>query len=255
MKVAVLIPAHCHAETLLTTVGTWLRHKSYEATLAVAIHDNYQEMVPGEYDRIVSEMPFARIVRVPEIDWHAGWDPMRYSRMHSRSLSALLDTVTDEDYVAIFDHDLYFHGDFVSWGAGRADVFCSMLNDQADENNYFHVGGWGRVAFRPKPSVWHMLLSGKAARRWRDNPEAVAPNEGHDGGVVIYDTTVMAFEKTEEWGMTKEVVTSEEMSKMVRHEWSMSLNFGMSRSPDYEQKVREVKDRYAAEFPDGIGGL
>lgn len=254
MKVAVLIPVHCHYETIFTTVGTWLQNKvhTYDATLAISLHENYDELAPDDLKQIKEQLlPKTKIVEVQEINWSSQHDPMRYSRMHARTLMELLKTVPDDaDYVAIFDHDLCFYRDFIAWALCRADVITAWMGD-SDKNNTFDAFGWGgEVSFKPKPAGWHILLSARAARKWRENPEFVEPCEAP--GRVIYDTMSRAFEATEEWGMTREIVEEDEIKRLVTHEWSLSLNFGMVSDPKHADKVRRIKEAYHKNFPNGI---
>lgn len=253
MKVAVLIPAHCHPETLFLTIGTLLRHKSpdYEMTLAVSLHENYQDYNPDGRSQIYEMLgDHAIIVEIPEIDWHE-WSIMRYSKMHAKSIVALLGTVPDDaDYVAIFDHDLYFHEDFITWATQDPnDMFCTMLTERMEPELVKTEDGY-ELKFMPKASVWHMLLSARMAAMCRAMPETVFPVEGD----TVYDTMSLAFEKTQEWGMTRRVVSIAEMEKVVRHEWSMSFNFGKRTNPEYDAKVARLKERFKREFPDGIAG-
>lgn len=260
-KVVLLIATHCPPKVLRLTLGSWLAtyDGSYEADVYIGLHNNYSHYHSGLDDIKSLEGP-CRLVFVDEMDWTCGGDIMRsmfrYSEMHVRSIMAMTARAfrdsPDLTHVAILDHDLIFESDFVGWAVRRGvDMVCSLFKDNSKDSVVRTTLGatWD---FAPKPSVWHMVVSRKVMEKVVEKPELAMP--GFD--TRAYDTMARAYEAVrDDPGLKLEVVPEVMMSIMVRHVWSMSMNYGQRQGGDYGQKVASLEAEHDRRFPNGIGVL
>jgi len=257
-KIMVLVPVHCAPKVAMMTLGTWLdaADGSYTAEIVLGVHQNYHHYHDGLAS--LQGLPVS-IVSVPEINWTTS-TPMealiRYSKMHSVSLSAMLETVRNEpfDHLAILDHDLVFKKDFVGWAAEQdADLIGNFMDDR--EVPVAIQTGVGPLMFAPKFSVWHMAMTEKFYRRIMDNVNLIFP-EIKDGW--FYDTFSRVVEMNiTKWSLRQKIVKKAEMEEMVQHLWSMSFNFGpyMRGYQDYWDRLHEREMAFDQRFPNGIGHL
>jgi len=268
-KVALLIAAHCVPEVLKLTVGTFLdvHDGSYEASLYVSLHANYHHYHPG-LDEITS-MPNVDFTFVDEIDWNSA-GLLRFSTMHAKSLLSLLQRVamTDCTHVAIFDHDLIFYRDFVSWALrGRldADWVCGLFDDLSHPRRIARglpPNPLKTRTFFPKPTVWHMLISRKMLDALVKTPKTVMPEERDD---LVYDTFAKAYQEAIVSDMDIRVIPCSEFAPVVKHLWSLSFNYGFveARATRSEKearrhhgaRVQKAVAEYRRRFPDGIEHL
>ena len=260
-KVVLLVAAHCPPKVLRLTLGSWLAvyDGSYDADVYVGLHHNYSHYHPGLDDIRRLEGP-CRLVFVEEMDWACGGDVMRsmfrYSEMHVRSILAMAARAFAESpdltHAALLDHDLVFGSDFVGWAAGRgADMVCTLFRDDP-VGSFIRTDLGATWKFAPKPSVWHMVLSRRVLERVVAEPKLAMP--GVD--TRAYDTMARAYEAVrDDPAMRPEVLPEAVAAGMVRHVWSMSMNYGQLQPGDYGRRVADLEAEHDRRFPDGIEGL
>jgi hypothetical protein len=114
----------------------------------------------------------------------------------------------------------------------------------------------GRVMqWAPKISVWHLVISRRmfdCLDRW---PFLLEPRMRHGRA---FDTMALAFEFAKRWGMRTCTPKTEQVAEMVKHMWSMSLNYGPLQNDQngaYAAKLATLEAEYDRRFPDGIDGL
>lgn len=267
MKAAILIPAHCSPKVLKLTLGSWLAHYdgSYDVRAYIGLHSNYSHSHVGLSEIMDMASDKVKICFVDEIDWGAAgrigdmWGHVsRYSRMHCVNMSNLIReaNVFDPDYVAIFDHDLVFHKDFVKWAIESypdADLVGSLMNDRTETRHFDDAGRWA-----PKFSIWHLLMSRRMFQKIVEDVQVIFPFGNTESGTVKYDSFARAYELAKgPWKMNVKALKESEISLAVRHIWSMSLNFGHvgTDGKGYQKKVADVEAEYDVMFPNGITHL
>lgn len=260
--VCVLVPAHCAPNVLKMTLGSFLdvADGSYDASIAVGLHENYHHYHPGVAD-IEAMSPPVMIVKVKEIDWQmfdgknyiAGL--LRYSRMHSKSLRALFEAVAGKEFthVLVMDHDLVFKGDFVKEALSkRCDVVGSLFDDFA-ENYQVKTDSGHTFTFAPKLSVWHLLLSRKAYEFLMRDIGVIEP--AFEAGIV-YDTFAKANILMGLAGFRKLIYSKSMVEKFIEHKGAMSFNWGQRcLGGEYPPRLLEAEREYERRFPNGIAHL
>lgn len=263
-RVAILIPAHCPPKVLKLTLGSWLEtyDQSYDVRVYIGMHKNYSDCHHGQSEIEALAGNKVKICFVDELNWMIGLNQknewrhlMRYSEMHSISLTNLMNeaSVFDPDYVAIFDHDLVFKQDFIRWGFETypdSDMTGCLLSDR--ETDIETHTGFGVFRFMPKFSIWHVLITRRLHRMIVEQKGVIFP---FLTGNLTYDTFARVYEFAKGgWNMNVTTLKEADLSPVVRHIWSMSLNFGYAQTDGktYGNKVAAVEAEYDATFPNGI---
>ena len=264
-KVAVLVAAHCAPKVLKMTLGSWMEcyDGTYDAFPYVGVHANFEHYHPGKAEMEALDGKVG-LTWVDELAWSVPVDRpfdhmFRFSRMHARSLRAMMQRAVSEHgdltHVAVLDHDLVFRSDFVGWAVAQGEDFVATLMDDRSADVVVPVPGLGDVSWAPKASAWHMVVSRRMFDWMMERPELVEPSM-RDGKA--YDTMARAFEFAKESGMGVLVPGQADVAEMVEHRWSMSVNYGSLQSPDpgeYVRRVAAAEAEYDARFPDGIDGM
>ena len=260
--ICVLIPVHCTPKVAKLTLGSFLAAAdgSYDITVVITIHENYHHY-RDDVAEIKAMSPRVKILEVKEIDWGA-YDnldyvrgTMRYSEQHGKTLMALMSAAASKQFshVLILDHDLSFKRDFVSWGlALQSEVFGYLFRDKSDDNHITMENG-RKIAFAPKLSVCHILLTRKAFDFIMTDASMVVPS--FESGVV-YDTFSKAYLEMKKAGINMTIWPEASFIDIVEHKGSMSFNWGgRTHKENFPQLLAKVEAEYDAMFPNGIDDL
>ena len=258
MKVVVIIPVHCAPKVAMMTIGSWLEaaNGSYTAEVILGVHENYHHYHPGLES--LQRLP-VRLSTVPEMNWVFQTHQehlLRYSKMHAINLKAAMKVAETIgfDYLAILDHDLVFHQDFIGYGIStQADLIGNYLEDRVDpvELNT----DIGRLTFAPKFSVWHLLMTAKFYQKIGSDLDLIFP--AIEGGC-FYDTFSKVIEANQrDWKMPVKVLSKADIGGLLQHRWSMSFNLGqmIHGHGGYHQRLAQAEAEYDQRFPNGIEHL
>jgi len=271
MKLAVVIPAHCHPDILRMTLGSLLRtFTAHDLDIHVGFHFNYQDYCKNT--SIFQDLKgVASVHLVDEIDWRQYADNInRYSYMHARHIAFLFKQLRycDFDYVLLLDDDVLIYQDFVSGLAlqGCPDLVGTLFDDVSGVRHGTRGDGT-RFCCLPKISPWHLLISRRLYDRIVDEPTVLYPKDippefrRYSELTVIYQPPSPArlfFFDTfadvlhcclHEWHMQVRTFPSAVFAGWAKHFFFSSFNYGRIASPGRELEIRAA---YAREFPDGI---
>lgn len=253
MKVCVAISSHSPAFFTKMTVGTILREvKNHDLNIHVGYHANL-----SDYTTDLSLFELNKICQlhaVDEIDWaQHNSDIYRYSKMHAKNLENIFKNVRyyDFDYLAILDNDLYIKRDFITNIIEKfpnSDLIGSYFDDKSESHSL--IDNWGNpVSFAPKCSVWNMFISRKMFNKIMEDTNVIYP-KFIDG--VFYDTLSEILKKSEEWGMNKSIIKTEEMSEVIHHFFHSSFNYGIGMN---KKPIDGPLEIWSREFPNGISDI
>ena len=279
-KLAVVIPFHSYPEVLQLTLGTLLRQvaPAYDLNIHVGIHANYNHYYHQSLAFFDDIRGIAQVHTVDEIDWmgefFAHW--FRYSVMHAKNLHNLFKAIRfyDWDYLVILDNDLFIKEDFVTKCLERhpdADLVGSYLADREGLNEVARELDGIRIYVLPKLSGWHVLLSRRAFDGMVDDPLAIYPkfiegpaaneylaaNKAQKSLPVFSDVMgIFLYRVLHKSNLKFGVIPSADFAHWVTHYSESSFNFGgRSLMEKYQDKIRELRDIYNKEFPDGLKNL
>jgi hypothetical protein len=197
--------------------------------------------------------PPIEIIRVKPMDFHKHAVP--FSRAHARCLRQLFNHCQGRDFthVAILDHDLEFHQDFIKWAISQESDWVMSLFDDRSELLDIKKACCGKTYWAPKPSIWHTVFSRKLFDKMMEDPRVVLPDCMF--GSLVYDTAAKMYELAKvEWDVDIRVFPQGDIANRVSHLWGMSFNYGPTVA-GHDDKLVELKQKYGHRFPQGIGRL
>lgn len=256
-KIVILMPVHCAPKVAMMTLGTWLESmdESYTVEIIIGVHENYHHY-HQELDSL-KQLP-VHMTTVKEINWISNdikQHLIRYSKMHAINLQAMLEyaQTLQFDHLAILDHDLMFHTDFIGWAIQQqADLIGNFMDDRTQNVTLPTLMGF--LNFVPKFSIWHLVMSKPFYDKIMENLNLIYPIIQNEH---FYDTFSRIIEtNTLQWNMPVEILSTSQMNQMVKHLWSMSFNMGhASGNNDYNQRLQQLEQEYDQRFPNGIQHL
>jgi len=257
-KVIVLVPVNCAPKVVMMTLGSWLEATdgSYEAEVILGVHENYHHYHNGLQS--IVDMP-VRISRAKEIGWFKltpEENLIRYSKMHSVNLKAMLEMARGNNFdrLAILDHDLVFKKDFIGYAMGCGeDLVGSYMDDRIEPVEL--KTGLGLKKFAPKFSIWHLVMTARFYQKMMLNVGLIYPEVTREW---FYDTFTRVMEANKkEWNLPVKMLSQMEIGQMIEHRWSMSFNFGpwVASNAEYTKKLAKAEAEYDQRFPNGIGHL
>jgi hypothetical protein len=280
MKLAVVIPAHCHPDILRMTLGSLLRtFTSHDLDIHVGFHFNYRDYCPDT--SIFQDLRgVANVHLVDEIDWRQH-GVLRYSVMHASHLIFLLKQIRycDFDHVLLLDDDVLIHQDFVSELLVEGTL-PDLIGTLFDDSRTARAGerGDGACFFcLPKISPWHLLLSKRLYQHILANPVLVQPRFIRPGfpsyealasryalpltngtsderPLILLDTFAGVLQHClfESDDMHVRIIPTHTFKAWATHFFFSSFNYGRIAMPD---SARQIQCAYKREFPNGIADI
>lgn len=256
MRLAVVVPAHCHPDIVRLTLGSLsATHANHELLLHVGVHSNWRDYC-DDTSLFEDLAGIAQVHFVDELNWLGEWNDRwwRYSAMHAKNLLNLLRHAATQswDYLLVADQDLLFKGDLAGFLASQIDdaaFVCSFLDD-VKEPRFFRVESGEETLLLPKPSAWHLLATRKFVDAVVARPELIEPRltRSMDGKAPVFaDTFAVA---ARELGCRK--LLAAELAPYVQHFWGTSFNYGQRmRGGGHVEHVERLRALYREHFPDG----
>lgn len=280
MKLAVVIPVHCHPDILRLTLFSLVKHLSpnHELTIHLGVHSNFDNYCSdfGIFNDPRIKKLVSGIHLVDEIDWQAySKDIYRYSRMHAKNVINLFHQIRyyEFDYVLVLDNDVLTKADFVTETMKMAamakfgtqggeefsvDLIGSYFEDTPNPKEFTNARDGETLCALPKISAWHLLLSRKLYEMILENPTAiVSPREVRDiqemekysevypsiprGMPIFIDTFCDLPFRIREKKMGYLLLPREKFAEWAQHFFCSSFNYG-EWSLGMERKVEHIAE-------------
>lgn len=271
MKLAVVIPAHCHPDILRLTLGSLLQNSwCHDLDIHIGFHFNYSDYCSdiAIFDELQG---VANLHFVEEIDWQLRHDDIaRYSYMHARQIEFLFRQIRyhDFDYILLLDNDVFVKQDFVSaldLLTSQPDLIGTLFDDLDRGREGVQPDG-ARVHYLPKISPWHVLISRRLYMKIIEDfsvlyPQVTTADTRPDLQRIYNVTTNNIFVDTLAevlhrcrfmWEMRIQTVPTAVFESWAHHFFFSSFNYGQITGQSREAEIRET---YTREFPYGISTL
>jgi hypothetical protein len=277
-KLAVVSCVHTYPEVAELSLGSFLReHSAYDVELHVGCHSNYSDYCRDL--RLFHDLKgLASIHLVDEIDWLGAYNACwyRYSVMHAKNMENVFRQIrySEFDYVVTLDHDLFVKSDFVTpllEQFPKADLLGALFENTRELTPY-ETAHNEKVYRAPKVSVWHGLISRRLYEKILYSPKIIYPRllsgncaqpyleayRPQEERPIFVDTFAEVYHEVVhgKGGFSPGLVPAEWFHDRVQHFYNSSFNYGSwTRGDSYPAHIREIKDIWKREFPDGLQAL